>query len=275
MTTLGVVFLPQNPPETLPAVARAAGAAGLEELWLWEDCFLGGGVSSVAAALASSTHVRVGLGVMPVPLRNVALVAMEIATLCRMFGDRVMPGVGHGVQDWMAQVGARPASPMTLLREYVTALQALLRGDMVTTEGRYVRLDGVRLDWPPDPAPPLWLGATGPKTLRLSGELAHGTILSGGTSPELTARARELTGGHPLAVFVPAATGPGAEQRLAALTLDHPGVHGDAAQIADAVMPWIEAGATSVILQPTPDEPDLPGFIRFVAEQVRPKIPRA
>ena len=71
--------------------------------------------------------------------------------------------------------------PMTLLREHVTALRALLHGETVTTEGRYVQLDGVKLDWPPDPAPELLVGATGPKTLRLSGELAGGTVLTGGT----------------------------------------------------------------------------------------------
>ena len=52
MTTLGAIFLPQNPPETLRSVARAADEAGLEELWLWEDCFLDGGLSAAAAALA-------------------------------------------------------------------------------------------------------------------------------------------------------------------------------------------------------------------------------
>src|SRR5665647_3196553 len=39
MTTLGAVFLPQLPPERLRDVARSADEAGLQELWLWEDCF--------------------------------------------------------------------------------------------------------------------------------------------------------------------------------------------------------------------------------------------
>jgi len=52
-----------------------------------------------------------------VPLRNVALTAMEIATLARLFPGRLTAGIGHGVQDWMGQAGAKVESPMTLARE--------------------------------------------------------------------------------------------------------------------------------------------------------------
>src|SRR6266511_3943860 len=144
MTALGAVFLPQLPSERLRDVARTADDAGLEELWLWEDCFWGSGIASAAAALAWTQRLRLGVGLLPVPLRNVALTAMEVATLDRLFPDRVRVGVGHGVQDWMAQVGARVESPVTLLRQYLTALRALLRGEQVTVRGRYVNLDGWR-----------------------------------------------------------------------------------------------------------------------------------
>ena len=83
MTTLGAVFLPQLPPSRLRPVAEAADAAGLEELWLWEDCFRESGVATAAAALAWTDRLRVGIGLLPVPLRNVALTAMEMATLER------------------------------------------------------------------------------------------------------------------------------------------------------------------------------------------------
>src|SRR6185437_15096857 len=149
---LGVVFRPQNSPEQLRAVAEAADASGVDMLWLWEDCFREGGISTAAAALAWTSRVRVGIGLLPVPLRNVALTAMELATLERLFPDRLEIGIGHGVQEWMGQVGARAQSPLTLLREYTVALKRLLAGELVTTSGRYVNLDAVRLDWPPPAA---------------------------------------------------------------------------------------------------------------------------
>lgn len=287
MTDLGVVYLPQLPPERLRAVAAAADEAGLAELWLWEDCFLEGGIASAAAALAWTRRLKVGVGLLPVPLRNVALTAMEIATLHRLFPGRVTIGVGHGVQDWMAQVGARVESPMTLLREYLTALRALLRGEEVTTRGRYVQLDAVALDWPPAEAAAVFAGATGPRSLRLSGEAADGTILTASTPPEEVRRAGELVaegreaggrlGCHPIVVYVLAATGPDATARLDATVrrrgLDPAlGVAGDARTVAEAVQRWADAGADSVILQPTADDPDPEDFVRFVAADVRPLL---
>ena len=79
-------------------------------------------------ALASTERLTVGIGVLPAPLRNVVATAMEIATLDAMFPGRVRLGIGHGVQDWMRQAGAAVASPLTLMREYVTALRDLFAG---------------------------------------------------------------------------------------------------------------------------------------------------
>ncbi|WP_432836706.1 LLM class flavin-dependent oxidoreductase [Dactylosporangium sp. CA-092794] len=288
MTTLGTVFLPQRPPERLRELVQAADDAGLEELWLWEDCFLEGGLTTAAAALAWSSRLRVGIGLLPVPLRNVAVAAMEAATLFRMFPGRPVIAAGHGVQDWMGQVGARVESPLTLLREYTVALRRLLAGEEVSTGGRYVRLDKVALDWPPPGPAPILLGATGPKTLRLSGEVSDGTVLTGGTDPEGVRRARALidegraaagrTGPHPIVVYLQAATGERAEERMAAerqrwgyadrdVTLT-----GDEHAIADGVARWAEAGADHIILQPSPDDPDPEGFVRFVAQRVRPLV---
>jgi len=298
MTTLGAVFLPQLPPERLHDVVRAADEAGLEELWLWEDCFREGGLSTAVAALAWSQRLRVGVGLLPVPLRNVALAAMELSTIFRLFPGRAVVTVGHGVQDWMGQVGARPGSPLTLLREHAVALRALLRGERVSVQGRYVRLDDVALDWPPPGPVPVLLGATGPRTLRLSGEISDGTLLTAGTDPAGVLRARRLidegrsaagrTDPHPVVAFLHAATGPSARERMAAERVrwgyttqdaadpDPAGpdvtVTGDAHEVAEAVQRWAAAGADTVVLQPTPDDPDPEGFMRFVAEQVRPLV---
>jgi alkanesulfonate monooxygenase SsuD/methylene tetrahydromethanopterin reductase-like flavin-dependent oxidoreductase (luciferase family) len=227
--------------------------------------------------------------VMPVPLRNVALTAMEVAALLRLHPGRVLPGFGHGVQDWMGQVGARVESPMTLLREQLGALRGLLNGEKVSTAGRYVRLDNVALDWPPTTPPPIAAAATGPQTLRLSGELADATILTARTTPDGVRAARALieegrskagrTEAHRVIAYVLTATGQDASQRLTAAQQrdsgEHPaeaGVAGDAQAIADTVRRYADAGADTVVLEPTDDDPDLSEFIRFVGAEVRPLL---
>ncbi|MFI6073478.1 LLM class flavin-dependent oxidoreductase [Actinoplanes sp. NPDC051343] len=279
MTTLGAIALPNNPPETLREIATTADRAGLDELWLWEDCFLNGGVAAASAALAWTTDLRVGLGIMPVPFRNVALCAMEIATMARMSGGRAMPGIGHGVQSWMAQVGVKAGSPLTLLQEYASSLRSLLHGETVTVDGRYVHLDAVRLDHPSAPAPGLLVAATGPRTLALAGQVGDGTVLSGGTSPADVASARELIAqgdDHDIIVFVPVASGPHAAARLRAAAehwgQSYIGVGGGPADIAEGVREFAAAGATRVILNPLPDEPSAAEFVRFAADRVAPLV---
>lgn len=290
-TILGVIFRPQQPPERLRPTAEACEASGVDELWLWEDCFAEAGVSAAAAALACTERLHVGIGVLPVPLRNPALAAMEIATLARMFPGRVHVGLGHGVLDWMGQVGARAASPLTLLREYVVAVQELLSGRTVSTEGRYVRLTDVTLAWPPEPKPALHVAAVGPKTVALAGELGDGLVLTSGTSVAQVAAARAAFdaarasppagGGRPgrgrVTTYLMAVHGERSAERYRA-ELDHwrlgdldaaeIGVHGGPDEIAAAVRRWAAAGSDAVVLQPTADD-DPAEYARFAGERVR------
>jgi alkanesulfonate monooxygenase SsuD/methylene tetrahydromethanopterin reductase-like flavin-dependent oxidoreductase (luciferase family) len=288
LPSLGCVLRPQLPPEQLASVARAADSAGLDELWLWEDCFAQGGIASAAIVLANSQSLSVGIGVLPVPLRNVALTAMEVATLDRAFPGRLRVGIGHGVQDWMRQAGAGVGSPMTLLREYLSCLRALLRGETVTYDGRYVSLSNVALEWPPNPDIPLLAAASGPRTLELSGELATGTILTSGTSPDEVRAARvHIDAGmgargerapHSVVVYVICATGACARADALAETrrwgYDASGdvaAFGTAAEIAAAADRWFTAGAGTVVLQPAADV-NLHDFVRFVGTEVRAQL---
>ncbi len=282
---LGLAFVPTLPPERLQPLARTVEEAGLDELWVWEDCFKEAGVASAAIALTATERLTVGLGLMPAPLRNVALTAMEVATLARAFPGRFVPGVGHGVQHWMGQVGGRVSSPLTLLREYATALRSLLDGAEVTTSGRYVNLDQVKLDWPPQQRVPLLLGGSGPKSLALCGELGDGTILASPLSTNEVGAAAKMsheaagTDDHPVVASLITATGPGAQERVDA---EIPrwfreagpelGAAGDARTIAEAIRSLAAVGCTSVVIQPTEDEPDLDGLIRFIGAEVKPLL---
>jgi 5,10-methylenetetrahydromethanopterin reductase len=270
----GVVFRPQLPPEQLREYVTGAEAAGLDEVWLWEDCFLEGGLTAATAALAWTTTLRVGLGLIPVPFRNPALAAMEIATVARLFPGRFSPAAGHGVTSWMDQVGALAASPLTLLREWVTATRALLHGQAVSTSGRYVRLAGVALDWPPQAVPPLLVGARGPRTLALAGEVADGVVLDAGLSPDgvrAAVAAAGISAPQEVVVYLPCGAGPDARDRLEAGLDPARGAGpdrvavGSAQDVAAAIRAVAAAGATTVVLQPAGDDPRLAETLRLAA----------
>lgn len=249
LPTLGVVFLPQAP-ETLREIVTAVDESEAAELWLWEDCFLEGGIATAAAMLAWSERVRVGIGILPVPLRNPALAAMELATLERLAPGRLIAGFGHGVLDWMGQVGARVDSPLTLLREYTIAVRALLAGETVDVSGRYVNLDEVALGWPPAAPPELVLGATRPKTLRLAGELADGVLLTGGTDPDALRAARAIIDEGR------AASGRGGRARVITYAEVDPALPDLRGELRSRAEQLAAAGADGVVFHGTQASPD-------------------
>src|SRR4051812_47017372 len=99
----------------------------------------------MAAAGPAGTHgVDGGVGLLPVALRNPALTAMEIAGLARIHPARLTVALGHGVEPWMRQIGARPPDRLAALEETVNSVRSLLAGEAVTLHGRHVSLDAVR-----------------------------------------------------------------------------------------------------------------------------------
>lgn len=278
-TTVGAICRPQVSPEEMLRIAAAADDSGLTELWLWEDCFLEGGLTSAAVILASTRNLTIGIGLLPMPLRNVAITAMEIATLARMFPGRVRIAVGHGVQPWMEQVGARARSPLGLAREYLTALRALLAGETVSVSGTYVSLTEVTLGWPPVEPVPILLGAIGPKSVALAAECADGLLLDAGFTVEEAAdavttftQARHAAGrAEPfeIVIYDRYYRGADAVEQLAAEArpVGSP-ANAEAAEVAQRIRAFGDVGVHTVVLMPSATDPDPAGFLRLVADDV-------
>lgn len=172
-----------RPPDDLLERALRAEQLGIEELWLAEDCFLVGGVAGVAAALAVTDRLRVGLGILPAVTRNPSTMAMELATLERLFPGRVIGGIGHGVPTWMAQIGATPHSALEALETTIVSVRRLLRGETVTVTSGHWLLDEVALAYPPSVAPPVYAGVRSPRSVAVSARTADGTLLSDWAAP--------------------------------------------------------------------------------------------
>ncbi len=224
--SFGIIFHPTFPPETLADFARQAEAAGFDELWLWDDCFTPGALTSATIALAATRRLKVGIGLMPATVYNPLFAAMEITTLARAFPKRFMPGFGYGVPAWMAQIGAAPKSFLRSLEETVTAVRRLLAGERVTMHGVQVNLDEVQMQATSDEPPSLYIGAMRAKTLQLAGRVADGAILTAMSSPAYVHWARQQIEigmaqagreAHRLVVFVDVKVNPDGEMARAAM----------------------------------------------------------
>lgn len=204
MTALGMCFPRTYPAALVTDVARRLDRGGADELWIIEDCFFTAGPSLVSAALTSTERLTVGLGIVPAVARTAAVTAMEFATLEALGPGRFLPGIGHGVQPWMGQMGVRPKSPLTALEEVTTSVTRLLRGEEVSFEGKTVFLDKVKLDAPPAEVPPILLGVQGPKSMALAGRVAGGVVLAEPATAPYVRQSVEYAGspeGFVVAVF--------------------------------------------------------------------------
>jgi alkanesulfonate monooxygenase SsuD/methylene tetrahydromethanopterin reductase-like flavin-dependent oxidoreductase (luciferase family) len=149
----------ETPPAMLAPRARLVEELGFDAAWVVEDCFWTAGIAAAAVALAATDELGVGIGILPAVLRNPAVAAMELATLAGAFPERLTAGFGHGVAEWMHQVGAHPASPLAALEETMQAVGDLSGARRFTREGRHVALRDVELVFPPRGRVPLWPGS--------------------------------------------------------------------------------------------------------------------
>lgn len=190
-TPVGLVLGSHIPPEQIPALSARAEAGGFRQIWLAEDYFFTGGIAGVMAALDATSTIGVGLGVVSALARHPAALAMEIATASRLHPGRVSAGIGLGAPVWVRQMGLLPRSPLTAMREAVVNVRRLLGGEQVSFAGDVFHFDAVQLTHLPGERIPLHMGVIGPKMLRLSGEIADGTLVSATATAEYVRWLRE------------------------------------------------------------------------------------
>jgi len=266
---IGVIFHPKFPSETLGDYARRAELAGFDELWLWDDCFLPGALTSAAIALAATRTLKVGIGLLPAVAYNPLFAAMELTTLARAFPGRIMPGFGHGVGIWMAQIGAAPKSSLKTVAETVKVVRQLLSGEVVTTHRDQVNLEQVQMQVIPAEIPPLYVGAMRDKSLRMAGRVGDGTILTGMSSPAYVRWAHEhIQAGmaengrrqHRIVVYLDVKVGPDGQAARAAMRqalgarLPWADVHLNVLGIAEEVATFLRAHDPEGIVRHMPDE---------------------
>ncbi len=173
--------------------AQAAEAAGFSAVWQAESRLVRDAVVPMSAFAATTSSIRIGSGVASIWTRNPAVLASTFSTLDDLAPGRIICGLGAWWDPLARKVGVDRSRPLTVMREVVTVVRALLHDETVTFDGEYVHLDGVELDYvhqerrPKDV--PIYIGATGMQMMEVAGEIADGVVLNYLVSPSYNTRA--------------------------------------------------------------------------------------
>jgi 5,10-methylenetetrahydromethanopterin reductase len=182
-----------------------AESRGFEAVWQAESRLVRDAVVPMAAFAATTRTIKIGSGVINNWTRNAALTAATFLTLDDLAPDRIILGIGAWWDPLAKNVGIERHKPLLAMREHVTVVRDLLAMKNVTFQGEFVQMSGVELDivhGRREPRNvPIYIGATGPKMLALTGEIADGALLNYLVSPQYNVRALEqLEKGAKLAV---------------------------------------------------------------------------
>jgi 5,10-methylenetetrahydromethanopterin reductase len=168
-------------------LVRYAEEQGFDAVWQADSRLVRDAVVPMAAFAATTDRIKVGSGVIDIWTRNPARLASTFSTLDDLAPGRVICGLGAWWDPLAAKVGVSRERPLTVMREVVTVIRALLANETVTFDGYFAHLDGVELDYvyqerrPKDV--PIYIGATGMQMMELTGEIADGAVLNYLVSP--------------------------------------------------------------------------------------------
>ena len=168
-------------------LVRYAEDKGFDAVWQADSRLVRDAVVPMAAFGATTNRIKIGSGVIDCWTRNPARLASTFSTLDDLAPGRYICGLGAWWDPLAAKVGIERLRPLTVMREIVTVVRALLNNETVTFDGHYVHLDGVELDYvyqerrPKDV--PIYIGATGMQMMELTGEIADGAVLNYLVSP--------------------------------------------------------------------------------------------
>ena len=167
----GIVLQTDPPAWRVVELAKRAEALGFTHAWTFDSHVLWQEPYVIYSQMLSETHrLIVGPMVTNPGTRNWTVTASLYATLNDMFGNRTVCGIGRG-DSAMRVLGHKP-STLATLSEAMTVIKGLAEGDEVTYNGTQQQFP-----WAKESTLDIYMGAYGPKALKLCGEQADGFIL--------------------------------------------------------------------------------------------------
>ena len=177
---LSVIFAQGQRVATSVELWRACEAAGLDMIGVADSPnLLREMYISTAMALTGTGSIPVITYVTNPVSRHPSVTACGFMTLNELAPERIGMGIGSG-DSALWSVGKKGAK-VALMRDYIVAVKALLRGERVAWEGFDFRGEWSEVE-PFDLK--VYVACSGPKILRVAAEVADGAIVTMGFSPE-------------------------------------------------------------------------------------------
>jgi 5,10-methylenetetrahydromethanopterin reductase len=179
----GVVLQGVDPPREFCDMVQEIETLGFGHLWLTDsslharNCY-----AYLTLAAGRSSRLRLGTAVTNPATRHPAITAAAAATVDEISGGRLTLGIGAGDRPLLA-LGLRP-TPLATLEAAIEGIRRLWRGEEVDLRSSTFSLNSAHLRFQARPDIPVFLSASGPKTLELAGRVGDGVILLAGLFPE-------------------------------------------------------------------------------------------
>jgi len=170
-------------------LANLAEANGFHSVWFAENAFSRGVLPAASACAAATLRVGIGIGVFNPYNRHPALMAMEIGALDELAQGRARLAIGSGIAAATERLGLSTDRPLAAVRDAITIVRAMLKGEEVNYAGRVFSAHKVKLEYKaPRPDMPLLMAARGEQALALCGRIADGLMISNMCPAEFTQR---------------------------------------------------------------------------------------
>ena len=166
---------PSSPPDIV-AEARLAEDEGFATAWSVHLSRAYDALTTLAVAGTATARIQLGVGVVPTYPRHPLALAQQAATAQVFCGGRLTLGVGVSHRPVIEELhGLAYAAPAAHMREYLSVLGPLLRGESAQFRGEHYRVEGGFAVPGTSPVPVL-VGALSPRMVQVAGELADGVI---------------------------------------------------------------------------------------------------
>jgi 5,10-methylenetetrahydromethanopterin reductase len=187
----GIAFTGRSPAKDIVKYAQTADKEGVGSLWMTESLYFRGALSTMMAVAAATEQIQFGPGVASIFSRHPAVMAMESANIDEHSQGRFFLGLGatpfEPIKDF------KSLRPIRAFREFMEIFNGLIARELVDYEGEIFRLVKAEhfsptmtsLNFEPYRRRiPIFIGTTGPQTLRLAGRYADGVILTNLSNPD-------------------------------------------------------------------------------------------